>query len=142
MNDLKAQLLNWPELSKDYSQAHQTEGNQMCHTIGIPLIVLAIVHWTQWPSWNPVPLVALLLPIYYLWNIRLGIAMTVFLFILAVIAHFLNGWVCLALFIIGWIFQFVGHAKYEKNHPAFTKNLLHLLVGPAWILQKRLKLKP
>ncbi len=35
-----------------------------------------------------------------------------------------------ALFVLGWIFQFVGHAVYEKKQPAFTRNLVHLLVGP------------
>jgi uncharacterized membrane protein YGL010W len=28
------------------------------------------------------------------------------------------------------IFRAIGHAVYEKNRPAFFKNLLHLLVGP------------
>jgi uncharacterized membrane protein YGL010W len=43
-------------------------------------------------------------------------------------------WINLMLFILGWIFQFVGHAVYEKRQPAFLKNALHLLVGPLWIL--------
>jgi uncharacterized membrane protein YGL010W len=132
----KATLLNWQYLANDYAQAHQTIGNQRCHLIGIPLIVLAIVQWTQLPAGNPVPLIILFLPLYYIWNIRLGIAMTIVIAIMAIIALFLTAWISLALFIIGWIFQFVGHLVYEKKQPAFTKNLIHLLVGPAWILQK------
>ena len=42
----------------------------------------------------------------------------------------------LALFVVGWIFQFVGHYVYEKRSPAFFRNLAHLLVGPLWILAK------
>ncbi|HEY8130532.1 MAG TPA: Mpo1-like protein, partial [Thermoanaerobaculia bacterium] len=43
-------------------------------------------------------------------------------------------WVNVALFVLGWILQFVGHSVYEKRQPAFLTNALHLLVGPLWIL--------
>jgi uncharacterized membrane protein YGL010W len=43
---------------------------------------------------------------------------------------------CVALFVLGWILQFVGHYVYEKKSPAFYKNLTHLLVGPLWIVAK------
>ncbi len=134
----KSLLLNWQYLADDYAQAHQTIGNQRCHLLGIPLIVLAITQWTQLPAGNPVPLIVIFLPLYYIWNIRLGIAMTIVIAIMAIIALFLTAWISLVLFIIGWICQFVGHLVFEKKQPAFTKNLIHLLVGPAWILQKYL----
>lgn len=41
----------------------------------------------------------------------------------------------LALFIIGWILQFVGHA-IEGNQPAFFRNPIYLLVGPLWFLRR------
>ena len=41
----------------------------------------------------------------------------------------------LALFIIGWILQFVGHA-IEGNQPAFFRNPVYLLVGPVWLLRR------
>src|ERR1044072_9015962 len=41
----------------------------------------------------------------------------------------------LALFIAGWIFQFVGHA-IEGNQPAFFKNPVDLLVGPLWLVRR------
>jgi uncharacterized membrane protein YGL010W len=41
----------------------------------------------------------------------------------------------LALFVAGWIFQFVGHA-IEGNQPAFFKNPMYLLVGPWWLLRR------
>jgi uncharacterized membrane protein YGL010W len=43
----------------------------------------------------------------------------------------------LALFAIGWIFQFVGHI-IEGNQPAFFRNPLYLLVGPWWLLRRAL----
>ena len=40
----------------------------------------------------------------------------------------------ITLFVAGWIFQFIGHGVYEKRQPAFFRNLVHLLIGPLWIL--------
>jgi uncharacterized membrane protein YGL010W len=48
---------------------------------------------------------------------------------------FFNWRWALALFIVGWIFQFVGHAV-EGNQPAFLKNPLYLLVGPWWLIRR------
>ena len=41
----------------------------------------------------------------------------------------------LAVFVVGWIFQFIGHA-IEGNQPAFFKNPMYLLVGPAWLVRR------
>jgi uncharacterized membrane protein YGL010W len=41
----------------------------------------------------------------------------------------------LAMFIVGWILQFVGHA-IEGNQPAFFKNPVYLLVGPLWLIKR------
>lgn len=41
----------------------------------------------------------------------------------------------LALFVVGWIFQFVGHA-FEGKKPMFLENPLYLFVGLWWWLKK------
>lgn len=41
----------------------------------------------------------------------------------------------LALFIVGWILQFVGHAV-EGKPPSFFKNPIYLIIGPLWWLKK------
>jgi len=38
---------------------------------------------------------------------------------------------CLALFIVMWLLQFVGH-KIEGKKPSFLDDIRFLLVGPAW----------
>ena len=43
----------------------------------------------------------------------------------------------LGLFVVGWIFQFIGHA-FEGKAPSFFKNPVFLLVGPYWWLRKML----
>ena len=46
---------------------------------------------------------------------------------------FLSWRLALALFIVGWILQFVGHA-IEGNQPAFLGNPIYLLIGPWWLV--------
>ncbi len=48
---------------------------------------------------------------------------------------FFNWRWALALFVIGWILQFVGHF-IEGNQPAFFRNPVYLLVGPWWLLRR------
>jgi uncharacterized membrane protein YGL010W len=43
----------------------------------------------------------------------------------------------LALFVAGWVLQFVGHA-IEGNQPAFFRNPVYLLVGPLWLARRGL----
>ncbi len=47
----------------------------------------------------------------------------------------------LAAFALGWTFQAIGHAVFEKNRPAFLKNLVHLLVGPLFLVNELLKVR-
>lgn len=50
---------------------------------------------------------------------------------------FFNWRWALALFVVGWILQFVGHA-IEGNQPAFFRNPVYLLVGPLWLARRAL----
>jgi uncharacterized membrane protein YGL010W len=79
-------------------------------------------------------LIAFATVIYFILDWRLGAMMLIvsaaFYFAGAAIPF----WINVALFVLGWIFQFVGHIVYEKRQPAFLTNAMHLLVGPLWIL--------
>ena len=48
---------------------------------------------------------------------------------------FFNWRWAVGLFVLGWVFQFIGHA-IEGNQPAFFKNPVYLLVGPLWLLRR------
>ena len=127
-------LFDYRRQMSDYATYHLTEGNQRTHTIGIPLIVFAIVKWTQIGS--PFPLAALVLPVYFLWSRRLGWLMSAFIALCAALSLFLPGWTAWAAFILGWAFQIYGHEVYEKNRPALLDNLSHALIGPAFVIEK------
>jgi uncharacterized membrane protein YGL010W len=57
------------------------------------------------------------------------------LIVLSLPLFFFNWRWALALFIFGWILQFVGHA-IEGNQPAFFRNPVYLLVGPLWLAKR------
>jgi uncharacterized membrane protein YGL010W len=48
--------------------------------------------------------------------------------------HALWSW-ALALFVVGWIFQFVGH-HYEKKPPEFLSDWRFLFIGLRWWFAK------
>jgi uncharacterized membrane protein YGL010W len=125
-------------LFADYASYHQTKGNKAFHRLGIPLIMLSLIGMLARVHLGPVDAAMLLIlaaVLYYLaveW--RLAIGMLVVSAVFYVAGALLPLWVNVALFILGWIFQFIGHSVYEHKQPAFFRNFAHLLVGPLWIL--------
>ena len=129
----------------DYAAFHGTPGNRACHYIGIPLIVVglfgllgAIPMATVGGCTVTVADVALLgATVYYLTlDAALAALMLAAFVVLDLLGRQIPVALAAALFLVGWIFQFVGHYVYEKRAPAFYRNLAHLLVGPLWILAK------
>jgi uncharacterized membrane protein YGL010W len=90
---------SWEDWIAQYGQSHQHPVNRLCHTLGIPLIVVSL----------PLFLVVLLVPGF--WPVPV------------------------ALFIGGWIFQFVGHA-FERKPPEFFHDWRFLFVGLRWWVAK------
>jgi uncharacterized membrane protein YGL010W len=131
----------------DYALYHQTRGNKICHFIGIPLIMFSLFALLRplslMPSFTAAELLILLSFVYYLTlDFRLALGM-----LLVSSALDLAAWkiadlrIGLIALIVGWIFQGIGHAVYEKRSPAFTRNLVHLLIGPLFLLNELLRVR-
>ncbi|MGD0053785.1 MAG: Mpo1-like protein [Vulcanimicrobiaceae bacterium] len=122
-------------LFAQYGAYHKDPRNRLCHEIGIPLIVLSIQALVRaLPHGAPVALaVTLAVCIYYVVLARAqALAAVVGMLALWLLSAYVSWPWALALFVVGWILQFIGHA-YEGRKPAFFTNLVHLLVGPLWI---------
>ncbi len=52
--------------------------------------------------------------------------------VLLVMKHWRLG---IALFVGGWIMNFLGH-RIEGNKPAFFQGLIYFLVGPLWVAKE------
>jgi uncharacterized membrane protein YGL010W len=129
-------------LLADYGSSHRTRGNLACHAVGITLIVFGVLVMLQavplsgpWTLGEAAVAVASL--VYLSLDVPLGLATVAALVILDRGARTMPGWGWgAAAFVVGWIFQGIGHAVYERNSPAFLRNLVHLLVGPAFLVNE------
>ena len=149
-----------PELMVQYAHYHRDKRNIVTHLVGIPLIVLSIGMLLSLVSWNiagyAVSLAALLWVFSTLWyltrgNLLLGVATSVVNGVLIALAHTpeaATGWGLsalydaawfpgLAVFVIGWIIQFVGHI-FEGRKPAFVDDVVGLMVGPMFVVGEAL----
>lgn len=64
---------------------------------------------------------------------RLGLPFLFFAVGMYSLGHALPMGAQLVGFALGWIIQYVGHLHFEKNQPAFYRNVRHFLVGPLWV---------
>ena len=129
----------------EYAQFHATPGNQACHYFAVPLIVFSVfVMLARVPLFalsglniTAAEVVLVLVTLYYLsLDAVLAALMLVSSALLVAVGRQVPFSVGLGLFVFGWVIQFVGHSVYEKKSPAFFRNLVHLLVGPLWVLAK------
>ena len=129
----------------DYGAFHATPGNKACHSLGIPMIFFAVLalcshvpllHGEGFTVTLAEPVI-LIFTLYYL---RLDAVLAALMLVASVVSAAVGRFVpvpaAVALFVLGWVLQFVGHYVYEKKSPAFFRNVTHLLVGPLWILAK------
>jgi uncharacterized membrane protein YGL010W len=135
-------LRDWPALSAEYAADHATRGNRVCHAFGVPSIAYAVVALSRVGPGVGVPTAALLLPLYFSWDRRIGVLMTLFVAGSTAAAALLPAWSPYAALAAGIVFQAAGHSVFEGRRPAFTRDLLHLLVGPAWVAAELTGLRP
>lgn len=131
-------------LFADYDGYHQNSLNKVCHFIGIPLIVGTLIGLLlRWDFFTvgrigiSAGYVVLFGASAFYLLIAPGLALPMFAAsaFLGALGRALPLRWAVALFVLGWIFQFVGHLGFEKKSPAFVKNAGHLLIGPLWVLE-------
>lgn len=135
----------------EYGSSHENPTNKLLHWICVPPIVLSVMGllWSApvpaafsavsaWLNWATLAAAAAV--VYYVVlspSLALGVlgAFVVLLAITQWLAHL--PWplwlTSLAIFVVGWTGQFVGHAV-EGRRPSFFKDLQFLLIGPLWLL--------
>lgn len=136
------------KLLSQYAAYHLDHKNIMTHFVGIPLIVFAIMCLTARAGIvvNGVEVTLLLVlitvsSIYYLSLDRIfGLIMLIFFAVSYPLAFSLAQldlmtWLIasVGIFVVGWVFQFIGHF-YEKKKPAFMDDVVGLAVGPLFVL--------
>ncbi len=140
-------------LFQESASYHSTRGNVVCHAFGIPLIVFGVfsillnVRLPLAMPWGPPTLAEVLIVLATAYYLTLEVRLAAVMFVVGLLFDLLargvdHVWVGVAAFGVGWVFQGVGHSVYEKKAPAFFRNLVHLLVRPAFMVNKVLRLRP
>jgi uncharacterized membrane protein YGL010W len=137
-----------------YARYHRDPRNCVTHYLGIPMLFLAAILPLQASRVAvgslQLPLaVVLVLPAVMGWmvlDLGVGAALLLLLCPLFAAAELIVDaggplWMwsaAAALFVVGWSFQFLGHAVFERRRPAFVDDLSQTLIGPMFIVAKLL----
>ncbi|MFG6490328.1 DUF962 domain-containing protein [Roseateles sp. BYS78W] len=137
------------DLMAQYAAYHRDRRNITTHFIGIPLIVFAISVLLARVEFSvgttPMNAAIVLWALSALWyltrgNIMLGVATALVNGVLTALAMTaaqgsMASWLAIGVgsFVVGWVFQFIGH-YYEGKKPAFVDDLVGLLVGPMFVV--------
>lgn len=138
----------------EYGESHKNQINKAFHWICVPTIFFTIIGML---STVPLPFLnyngnnetyfhlgSLVIGLGLIFYLRISISMFIGMALFSYAVLFLNkrldqmleynyALFNLALFVIAWIGQFIGH-KIEGKKPSFFKDLQFLLIGPAWLM--------
>ena len=135
-----------------YSGDHRNATNQWIHVLCVPAILWSVIAllwcipspgtWFRAGFWAGIAMFAAWM-FYYRASRKLGVGMLVVFVALGWLTRWLHDgvgttillWLAVAVFVVAWIGQFVGH-KIEGRKPSFLTDLTYLLIGPAWVLAK------
>lgn len=135
-----------------YSGDHRNATNQWIHVFCVPAIAWSVVAllwcvpppgtWFKPGFWAALAMFAATL-FYYRASRPLGLGMLAMFALMALVTGALFQalgrmpllWLAVAVFVVAWIGQFVGH-KIEGRKPSFLTDLTYLLIGPAWVVAK------
>jgi uncharacterized membrane protein YGL010W len=136
----------------EYGESHQDHTNELIHWVCVPVIFACVLgfiwtipvpeRWHEVVPWFNWTLVAMLLAtLFYVWlSPALSAGMLFFMTVCyggIVLLDLHAPWpvwqICAGAFVVAWIGQFIGH-KLEGKKPSFLKDVIFLLIGPAWLM--------
>lgn len=132
-----------------YGESHQNDTNKLIHWICIPAIMISLLGLLRaipitipgMPYINAATIFIVACLVFYTrlsWQLAMGMLLIVvgFLAIVEALAQptLPPIWLTsIVIFVVAWIFQFIGH-KIEGKKPSFLQDLQFLLIGPLWLL--------
>ena len=132
-----------------YSGDHVNETNQLIHVFAVPAILWTVVAllWCI-PFFGRSGVVAGLIAFgtwayYFRLSPSLSLGMLFVFFSMLWLTRWLESvlglqnlfFLAVAVFVLAWIAQFIGH-KIEGKKPSFLTDITYLLIGPVWVLSK------
>ncbi|RYE74011.1 MAG: DUF962 domain-containing protein [Oxalobacteraceae bacterium] len=125
-------------LLEQYADSHRNPTNELIHFVCVPLIVFTLlgILWSIHPllAW-----IAGLAALAYYGRLSMPFAVgmlglfLVMMSLLSLMPPLTVLPLSIAVFVVAWIGQFIGH-KIEGKKPSFLDDLRFLLVGPLFVL--------
>lgn len=130
-----------------YGESHQNPTNKKIHWVCIPWIMISILGLfaslpnpfaADWLHWGTIVAIAAI-GYYVVISVPLAIGMALISALMLMVVKLIAGlpvplWVSSAvIFVVAWIFQFIGH-ELEGKKPSFFEDLQFLMIGPMWLL--------
>lgn len=121
-----------------YAESHRNPINEWIHFVCVPVIMWTVLGLI-WALHPVLALLAALLALGYYCSLSIPFALGMSLMAAAMLGllYLLPAAMlmpsALGLFIVAWIFQFIGH-KIEGKKPSFFDDLRFLLIGPLFVL--------
>ena len=130
------------QLLAHYGESHRHPFNELIHFTAIPLIMLSLVGLIY--SLHPFAAYAFIaasMVYYYKLSRTFFITMLGVSALMLAIVHAMGALrteLCIGIFGVSWVFQFVGHA-FEGKKPSFFEDVQYLWVGPLFVLSHLFK---
>ncbi len=119
-----------------YASSHQHPTNEAIHCVAVPVIMLTLLGLIF--ELHPV-LFAVFLGASLVYYARLSMRVLALMMIwslaiavLILLMSELRLLICITLFILAWIAQFIGH-RIEGKKPSFFEDIQYLWVGPLFV---------
>ncbi|HEY0063391.1 MAG TPA: Mpo1-like protein [Telluria sp.] len=121
-----------------YSESHLNHTNEIIHFICVPVIVFTLLGILWWVHPYVAIGVTVLSMLYYIklsksFAVGMLLMSAAMLAILSLLPPATVLPLSLAIFVLAWIGQFIGH-KIEGKKPSFFDDLRFLLIGPLFVL--------
>ena len=121
-----------------YSESHLNHTHEIIHFVCVPVIVFTLLGILWWIHGSVAVAVTVVSLLYYIklskpFAAGMAVMSAVMLGILALLPAAVVLPLSLAIFVLAWIGQFIGH-KIEGKKPSFFDDLRFLLIGPLFVL--------
>jgi uncharacterized membrane protein YGL010W len=136
------------KLLAQYSESHLNPTNEVIHFICVPVIVFTLLGLLWSMHWVLAVLVTIASLVYYVklskpFAVGMALMSGAMLLVLAALPEQVILPLSIAIFVLAWVGQFIGH-QIEGKKPSFLEDVRFLLIGPLFVLSflyRRLKLR-
>ncbi|MDX1961311.1 MAG: Mpo1-like protein [Leptospiraceae bacterium] len=141
-------LNTFEERMAGYMAYHRDPRNRFTHFFGVPMVFYSPLIALGWARTEiagvEVTLAAIVCTLVMLWYIKLDWSLGLIMSLLSIPAYYYcdlasklpfneSLTIFLAITVIGWAIQFVGH-YFEGRRPALADNLVQSLMGPLFVV--------